>query len=250
MSSRAPCQTWCMDTLGLVHSPFVEKFGIPRQPGLTRHAHGYVELLSPYNRAEAVRGLGDFSHLWLTFIFHENTRDEWQPTVRPPRLGGNQRVGVFASRSPFRPNGLGLSVVRLESVEIEGARIRLHISGMDLLHGTPIVDIKPYIPYADAIPDATANWAPAAPSSPMRVRYRSDVERWLNQADPQRYPALRALLDDILGQDPRPAYHRDRAEEDRVYGMRLFDLNIRWVVREQTTEVIEIRTDSRPGDGF
>src|SRR5690554_2613706 len=131
---------WSLDTLGIIHSCYQEKFAVPRQPGLAPSAQATLELLPPYNQPECMEGLEDFSHLWLTFLFHQNLEQGWKPRVRPPRLGGNQKIGVFASRSTFRPNGLGLSVVKLESIELQQG-VKLHLSGVDLVDGTPIVDI-------------------------------------------------------------------------------------------------------------
>ncbi len=139
--------------IGIVRSCFREKFGIPRQPGLAPAARATLELLPPHNQPAAVRGLEDFSHVWLVFVFHGVPASRWQPTVRPPRLGGNRRLGVFATRSPFRPNPIGLSVVALDRIVTGQGRVALHLSGVDVLDGTPVLDIKPYLPYADRVPD-------------------------------------------------------------------------------------------------
>ena len=143
-----------LQPVGILHSPYKEKFAVPRQPGLVPSARARLELLPPCNDAQTLRGIEQFSHLWLIFQFHECASQGWHPTVRPPRLGGNERVGVFASRSPFRPNGLGLSVVQLLGVHQQGPRLWLELAGIDLVDGTPILDIKPYVPYADSHPQA------------------------------------------------------------------------------------------------
>ena len=153
---------YSFDPIGIVHSPFKEKFGIPRQPGLVPEAKARLEVLPPYDRSEAFCGLEDFSHIWVTFVFHEAICTRWQPTVRPPRLGGNRRIGVFSSRSPFRPNPIGMSVVALEGISNIEGKIELQLAGVDLLDGTPVLDIKPYIPYADSLPDARSGFVPWA----------------------------------------------------------------------------------------
>ena len=222
--------------IGVIHSCFREKFGIPRQPGLVSEARATLELLSPYNSPEAVRGLEGFSHLWLIFVFHGIPAVHWQPMVRPPRLGGNQRLGVFATRSPFRPNPIGLSAVRLERIEIDQGRVVLHLAGVDLLDGTPVLDIKPYVPYADRIPDATGGFAPEAPEAAITVEFSSSTAAFC-AAWPEG--DLRALITQILRQDPRPAYEREKAVS-RCYGMKLYDFDLRWEMCGDTATVIDI----------
>lgn len=222
--------------IGIIHSCFREKFGIPRQAGLVPAARATLELLPPYDPPTAVRGLEGFSHLWLLFVFHGVPADHWHPTVRPPRLGGHQRLGVFATRSPFRPNPIGLSVVRLERVEIGQGRVILHLTGVDLLDGTPVLDIKPYLPYADSIPTATSGFAPDAPDTTLAVDFSPTAAafcaRWPNGE-------LRELITQILRQDPRPAYERTRAAAHH-YGMRLYDCDIHWEMHQGTAYVTEI----------
>jgi tRNA-Thr(GGU) m(6)t(6)A37 methyltransferase TsaA len=224
------------EPVGIVHSCFREKFGIPRQPGLVSEARATLELLPPYNSPEAVRGLEGFSHLWLIFVFHEIPAGRWQPTVRPPRLGGNQRLGVFATRSPFRPNPIGLSAVRLDRIEIDQSRVALHLAGVDLLDGTPVLDIKPYVPYADHIPDATGGFASKAPEAALTVEFSPSSAAFC-----AAWPDgdLRTLITQILRQDPRPAYERENTAPQR-YGMKLYDFDLRWEMRGDTAEVIEI----------
>lgn len=222
--------------IGVIHSCFREKFGIPRQPGLVPAARATLELLPPYNRPEAVRGLEDFSHLWLIFVFHGIPAGRWQPTVRPPRLGGNQRLGVWATRSPFRPNPIGLSVVRLERVAISHGQVFLHLAGVDLLDGTPVLDIKPYVPYADGIPDATSGFAPSAPEAALAVEFSPAAAAFC-----AAWPSgdLRELITQTLRQDPRPAYERELTPQRR-YGMKLYDFDLHWEMRGDTALVIEI----------
>jgi tRNA-Thr(GGU) m(6)t(6)A37 methyltransferase TsaA len=223
--------------IGIVHSPYREKFGIPRQPGLVQ-AEATLTLLPPYNRAEAVRGLDGFSHIWLTFVFHGVKQQGWRPTVRPPRLGGNQRVGVFASRSTHRPNPIGLSVVELLGIDhgVEGVVLRL--KGADLLDGTPVLDIKPYIPYADCIAEARSGFAPAPPAARLEVVFSPAARRECNVYAGE-YRGIEQLIRDVLAQDPRPAY---KAQDDgkREYGVALYDLNVRFRIDGGCAEVIAI----------
>lgn len=210
--------------IGHLATPFADKFGIPRQPSLAPHATGTLKLLPPYNRAEAVRGLEAFSHVWLTFVFHQSA-ESWKPTVRPPRLGGNTRIGVFASRSPFRPNPIGLSLVELVKIDTESG-VTLTFKGIDLVNGTPILDIKPYIPYAESLPAARGGFATEAPPELAVV--------FSPQAESQLKPGLRELIEDVLKQDPRPAYADDA---NRIYGVRLYQYDVKWHCDGQTAFV-------------
>ena len=233
--------SFAMQPVGVVHSCFGEKFGIPRQPGLVPAAEAVIELLPPANQPEAVRGLDGFSHLWVVFVFHACPEGQWRPTVRPPRLGGNERVGVFASRSPFRPNRTGLSLVKLEQVLVDAAGVRLRVSGADLLDGTPVLDLKPYIPYAESVPEARAGFAATVPEPRLSVRFSAAAETAI-AARPD-LPRLRELIVQLLALDPRPATRR---EDDRVYGFRLHDFDLRWRVIETEVEVLELWPDSQP----
>ncbi|MBE0506486.1 MAG: tRNA (N6-threonylcarbamoyladenosine(37)-N6)-methyltransferase TrmO [Marinospirillum sp.] len=223
---------WSLDSLGIIHSCYQEKFAVPRQPGLAPSARATLELLPPYNQPECVEGLEDFSHLWLTFLFHQNLEQGWKPRVRPPRLGGNQKIGVFASRSTFRPNGLGLSVVKLESIELQQG-VKLHLSGVDLVDGTPIVDIKPYLPWADSLPDATASWAPEPPPL-LRVVFDARVEQQL--AHHTEGVWLRQLITEVLAQDPRPAYQKN--DPQRIYGVMLAGANVKFAFHQQNEQEV------------
>lgn len=222
--------------IGAIRSCFREKFGIPRQPGLVPAAKATLELLPPYNQAAAVRGLEGFSHIWLLFIFHGVPAGRWQPTVRPPRLGGNRRLGVFATRSTFRPNPLGLSAVQLERIATERGRIVLHLTGVDLLDGTPVLDIKPYLPYADCLPTASGGFAAEAPPSLLQVCFSPAAAAFC-----ATWPEgdLKALIMQILQQDPRPAYEQARSSS-QDYGMKLYDVDVRWNVHGDTAQVTEI----------
>lgn len=220
-----------MKPVAIIRTPFKEKFGIPRQPGLIDAAVGRIELLPPYDRPEVFKGLGGFSHLWLIWQFHAVPEGDWKPMVRPPRLGGNRKVGVFASRSPFRPNPLGLSAVKLESV---GDR-HLDVSGVDLLDGTPILDIKPYIPYSDAIEDASDGFAAGPPKPKLTVEFsETALQQLLERPDGKMEQKLIVACIEI---DPRPAYKQD---EDGEYGFKLFDFDLRWGVAGSEATVLEL----------
>jgi tRNA-Thr(GGU) m(6)t(6)A37 methyltransferase TsaA len=208
--------------IGYIDSDYPDKFGVPRQPGLAPAASATLTLVAPYNDPLSVRGLEAVSHLWVSFIFHQNP-PTWTPLVRPPRLGGNRKVGVFASRSPNRPNRLGLSLLALERIDTQGG-VRLTLAGCDLVSGTPVVDIKPYLPWAEAKPDASAGFAPTPPPN-VEVIFQSQALKVLAQRNDR--DSLQALITQVLGQDPRPAYQRDTASE-RVYGVRLRDVDVKF----------------------
>jgi len=227
--------TFQFEPIGFIRSPFKEKFGIPRQPGLVPEIRATLALVPPYNKPEAVAELEGYSHVWIQFVFHQVLNQEWQPRVRPPRLGGNQRVGVFASRSPFRPNPIGLSVVALEQVVVDGSSVILELSGVDLLDATPVLDIKPYIAYVDSVPDAASGFAPAAPDRLLRVQFSQLAEDQLQRREDAA--ELRILITQLLELDPRPAY---TAEEGRVYGFRLYDFDLRWQVDGDQMMVLEL----------
>ena len=212
-------------------TPYKQKFGIPRQPGLVNAARGFVELQAPYNDIDTVRGLEQYSHLWLVFCFHENLAQGWKTTVRPPRLGGNEKLGVFATRSTFRPNGLGQSVVKLHKIHQRKGYLALEISGMDLLDGTPIIDIKPYIPFSDSVPDALGGIAHEAPKL-TKVEFSPDAKQQLTRYEGlEQYQHLEDLIIGVLAQDPRPAYKKAKADP-KVYQVALYDLDILWRVVE------------------
>ena len=213
-----------------IRSDFPEKFGIPRQRGLVPELRAKIVFEPEFRNADALRGIEGFSHLWLIWQFSAAVRDTWSPTVRPPRLGGNERMGVFATRSPFRPNAVGLSCVKLEGVAQEdGLGSVLIVSGADLMDGTPIYDIKPYLPYADAHPEARGGFAPAAKET-IRVECAPE----LLESVPERQ---RAALLGVLAQDPRPQYQDDPA---RVYGMSFGGWDVKFRVRSGTLEVVSL----------
>ncbi|KAB7895536.1 tRNA (N6-threonylcarbamoyladenosine(37)-N6)-methyltransferase TrmO [Rouxiella sp. S1S-2] len=224
--------------IGRIHSPYKEKFAVPRQPGLVEDGGGELHLLPPYNQAEAVRGLEAFSHLWVMFIFHQTMEGGWRPTVRPPRLGGNARVGVFATRSTFRPNPLGMSLVELKGIRCQGKEVILQLGSLDLVDGTPVVDIKPYLPFAESQPQAVAGFAQEAPEADMPVTFSPLAESQL-AANLARYPHLRRFITQVLGQDPRPAYRKGE-ELARDYAVHLLEFNVKWRVIADQNQVISL----------
>ncbi|WP_145573081.1 tRNA (N6-threonylcarbamoyladenosine(37)-N6)-methyltransferase TrmO [Yersinia alsatica] len=224
--------------IGVIRSPYKEKFAVPRQPGLIEDGGGELQLLAPYNQPEAVRGLSDFSHLWVMFVFHQTMDGGWRPTVRPPRLGGNARMGVFATRSTFRPNPIGMSLIELKAVHYRGTEVILELGSLDLVDGTPVIDIKPYLPFAESQPLARAGFAQTAPDADMQVCFSITAEQQLAQQQ-QRYPHLRRFITQVLAQDPRPAYRKEDSES-REYAVLLLEFNVRWRVIGQQTEVLSI----------
>ncbi len=228
-----------LNAVAICRTPYKQKFGIPRQPGLV-NAVGYIEFEPDFNHLDAVRGIEQYSHLWLLFSFHENLAQGWKTTVRPPRLGGNEKLGVFATRSTFRPNGIGQSVVKLHGVVQRKGKVCLVISGMDLLDGTPIVDIKPYVPFSDAITDAKGGIAQDAPIL-VPLTYTALATQQINlYSQQQQYQDLAALIEGVLSQDPRPAYKKAK-DDPKLYQVALYDLDIFWCVTAQGIEVLELK---------
>lgn len=229
--------SYAIEPIGIINTCFPDKFGIPRQSGLAPSAKGILTLQAPYNNPDCVEGLEGVSHLWLTFIFHEHIDKAWKPKVRPPRLGGNEKVGVFATRSSFRPNHLGLSLIKLDKIDCSDQQVRLHLSGVDLVSGTPIVDIKPYLAYADSMPHAINTLAEQTPAT-MDVKFSTSALAFCQQYSAASLSSslidLKQLIIEVLQQDPRPAYHRSASKKDasstrvRDYGIALLDCNIRW----------------------
>ena len=210
-----------MKIIAHIENDFPTKFGIPRQSGLVNSLRSRIVFAPEYRNPDAFRGLEDFSHVWLIWEFSQAVRQKWSPTVRPPRLGGNTRMGVFATRSPFRPNPVGLSAVQLEEVVLHGADAPyLVVSGADLMNGTPIYDIKPYLPHIDSHPDARGGFAVPAAEHRLRVVF---PEQWLEKVPEQ----LRDGLTEVLAQDPRPSYQHD---PERVYGFGFARLEVKFTV--------------------
>ncbi|MFQ3208094.1 MAG: tRNA-Thr(GGU) m(6)t(6)A37 methyltransferase TsaA [Glaciecola sp.] len=230
-------ETFEFRSIGVIATPFKQKFGIPRQSQALSKATGVIQFASDINPINACRGLEAFSHLWISFIFHENIQSGWKDTVRPPRLGGNEKVGVFASRSTYRPNPMGLSVVKNIGLNEYN---ELVIAGVDLLDQTPIIDIKPYIHYADSINDAISGYAEGAPAMKMQVSYSpfaySKLQTLINT-----YPDFECLLNNVLEQDPRPAY-KSAMQDEKIYSVLLHNVDIKWQVRDTINYVLDIET--------
>ncbi|WP_318445624.1 tRNA (N6-threonylcarbamoyladenosine(37)-N6)-methyltransferase TrmO [Photobacterium leiognathi] len=227
--------SYSIDPIGIIHSPYKEKFAVPRQPGLVPSARSEIILQGDANSLEAVRGIEQFSHLWLLFLFDQNLEAGWRPTVRPPRLGGNERIGVFASRATFRPNGIGMSAVELKGVRHENGNVIIELGGVDLVDGTPVVDIKPYIPYSDSLPQAQGGFASNAPDL-MPVCFS---ETALNQLPSKNKAYYQTVISEVLAQDPRPAYKKGKPDP-KQYAVHLFDFNVHFSVTEQQITVNQI----------
>ena len=220
-----------MEIIARIRSPFAEKFGIPRQSGVVEGLQATVVFEPAFRNPDAVRGLEGFSHVWLIWQFSRAVRHTWSPTVRPPRLGGNERMGVFATRSPFRPNAIGLSSVRLERIEFDRELGPvLHVSGADLMDGTPIFDIKPYLPYTDSHPEATGGFTDGAAMEPLTVDCPAEL---LERVAPEQRPGLLG----VLASDPRPRYQDD---PERVYGLTFAGRNVKFTVDGGRLTVLEV----------
>ena len=224
-------ETAQIKVIARIQTAFADKFGVPRQSGFIPELQGKIVFESEFRNADAVRGLDGYSHLWLIWQFSKAVREEWSPTVRPPRLGGNERMGVFATRSPFRPNALGLSCVKLDKVEIDPKLGPvLYVSGVDMMDGTPIFDIKPYLAYADSQPEAIGGWTDGVERKSLQVSFDGNL---LKKVPAAQQEALRAVLE----ADPRPRYQDD---PQRVYGMTFAGQNVKFRVEGETLYVLEV----------
>lgn len=220
-----------MKIIAKIETDFPEKFGIPRQSGLVKDLQGTIVFEPEYRNPDALKGLEGYNYIWLLWQFEGVERESWSVTVRPPRLGGNKHMGVFATRSPFRPNPVGLSSVRIESIEWHTPRGPLiHVSGIDLRHNTPIYDIKPYLPYADCHPDAVGGFAHEVKDYELEVRF---AEGMLQKLPEEK----RCAVIEVLKQDPRPSYHSD---PERIYGMCFAGFEIRFMVEDRALTVVEV----------
>ena len=220
-----------MKIIARIKSEFPEKFGIPRQSGLVGSLKAQIVFEEEYRSVDAVRGLDEFSHLWIIWQFSKAVRDTWSPTVRPPRLGGNKRIGVFATRSPFRPNAIGLSSVKIEKIDLDGENAPvIHVSGADLMDGTPIFDIKPYLAYTDAHPDAVGGFTENVADRRLKVEFDGEI---INSVPDD----IKTALCDLLAEDPRPSYQND---SKRVYGLSFSGYEIGFTVDKKTLKVIKL----------
>lgn len=239
-------ETFEFTVIGHVRTPFKDKFGVPRQPGLAAEAKGVVKLNPDPDLKTALRSLDEFTHLWIVFVFHEHGGKGWKPSIRPPRLGGNRKVGVLASRSPHRPNPIGLSAVSIEKIDLEAAGgPEIHVGSVDLIDGTPVLDIKPYIPYADAIPEAGVGWASEPiPRTPVILSEKAESE--IQRRDPEGLRKLRQLIVDVLELDPRPAFQKRQSppQDPKSWGQRYgFDVignDVKYEIREDGFFVYDI----------
>ena len=226
-----------------IETDFSEKFGIPRQSGLVEELRARIVFEPEFRSPDAVRGLDGYDYIWLVWQFSTVVQagqdgTNWRPTVRPPRLGGNTRMGVFATRSTFRPNPIGMSLVELKGIRCQKDQVILELGSLDLVDGTPVVDIKPYLPFAEALPDASASYAQQAPLAGMNVSFTPEIDAQLLTLE-KRYPHIKAFIREVLAQDPRPAYRKEE-EAGKNYAVWLLDFNVRWRVIASGFEVFAL----------
>jgi len=234
------------EEIGILKTCFKEKFGIPRQSGLVKVAYGVIQLKDHPFFYSAVKELDKFSHIWVVFVFHKHDAKNWKPSIRPPRLGGARKVGVLASRSPHRPNPIGMSVVKLEKIDLEvKGGVQIQVSGVDILDGTPILDIKPYLPYADSYPEAKAGWAEESIRR-IPVKFSDKALDSILEKSSRDYPQMKDLIVGILELDPRPAFQKRNLAPDRpgsegtCYGFRLLDFDVKWKIEKQRFVVLDV----------
>ena len=232
--------------IGFVQTPFADKFGIPRQPGLAAAAKGVIKIKPDPDLKTALRSLEEFSHIWIVFVFHEHGGKDWKPSIRPPRLGGSRKVGVLASRSPHRPNPIGISAVALDKIDFEAAGgPELHVSGVDLLNGTPVLDLKPYLPYADSVPTANAGWA-SSPIERVAVTIAAGAELVSLTIED------RAMIIEILELDPRPAFQKrqlpaaDKNLIGRNFGVKILGFEVKYEISAGGFLVTDISLSPSP----
>ena len=231
-------ESFTFKPIGFVESCYKQKFGIPRQPGLVKRATAKLILEPEFSKQEILRGIEQYTHLWIIFVFHESVRQTDKITVRPPRLGGKKKIGVLATRSNFRPNPIGQSVVCFDGVELRKGQYVLNLSGADLLHETPVLDIKPYIPYADSIPEARAGFATQAPEKSYQVLFSENALQQIAVATKKLNVDLKAFIEELLAYDPRPAFYEGKYEKKR-FAMYLYDYNLQWELSGHNIYVME-----------
>ena len=232
-------------TIGIIHTPFKERFCIPRQPGLVPSAEGIIVFKNDHRMKTALKGIHEFTHLWILFVFHQHNAKDWKPSIRPPRLGGAEKKGVLASRSPHRPNPIGMSVCPITKIDLEAkGGPRIHVTGVDLLDGTPVLDIKPYIPYADSVLDAKSGWA-ADPIQRYDVAY-SDLALEKIEKESRKYPYLKNLLEELISLDPRPSSQKSKAPvgskeaHETNHGVLVLDYDIKWQIKDHTIWIMDL----------
>lgn len=228
-----------LETIAIFHSPLTGKFGTPRQSGVVSELLGKIVLEPPYRSVDAIRGMDGFDYLWLIWNFSANKKSADSLTVRPPRLGGNERVGVFASRSPYRPNAMGLSSVKLHHIDYDCVNAPvIYVEGADLIDGTPIFDIKPYIAYTDSHPQARSGFTDTTIWQPLQVEFSDKVRQLLSTPDFQELGSQQMVISQLLSQDPRPHYHNDAL---RIYGMEYAGFDVRFTVSEAVLTVVDVK---------
>ena len=232
-----PPINYSFNPIGIIKSPFNEKFGIPRQPRLTPSIKSTLIFSTELGNHDILDGLEQSSHIWLIFVFSECYEKGWKAKVRPPRLGGNQKLGVFATRSPYRPNPIGISAVKIENIVSDKNGLRIEVSGADLLDGTPILDIKPYIPYSDAINEATHEFAETFNLLGQPIFFSSQAQSACEQHLLDTGEKLSVIIEQVLRCDPRPAYHNNATRE---YGITIYQWNVRWTINQQRIDILDI----------
>ncbi len=235
-----------LQPIAVIRTPFTQRFGIPRQPGLVPEAKGIVKFGSDPDYVHALKGLEQFSHLWLVFVFHSHGGNKWKPTIRPPRLGGKQKMGVLASRSPHRPNPIGLSAVEIERVDLAApGGPEIHVRGVDLLDGTPILDVKPYLPYADSFPEANPGWAHEEIKK-TEVIFEEPALQKIAKAEATGEKNLKALIEQLLTIDPRPGFQRRELPPDadhsqgKDFGLLVKSHDVQWKIENQRFVVTDL----------
>lgn len=228
---------YTFDTIAIVHSCYKDKFAIPRQARLVAAATASIELLPPYNDIEILRGLEDFSHLWLSFIFHKHVDKGWNTTVKPPRLDGKQRFGVFATRASFRPNPIGLSVVEMDSIEQKNGRLLINIKGADLMDQTPVIDIKPYVPYSDSIPNAKGGFTDHIKEQKLHISFSPEAANDCQKAE-KIYPQIKEFISQLLALDHRAYYYK---KIEKIYSTKVYDFDLKWKINDAEVDVLSLK---------
>jgi len=238
--------TFNFDAIGIAQTPFTQRFGIPRQPGLVPEAKGILKINGHPDFQYALKRLEEFSHIWVVFVFHAHGGNKWKPTIRPPRLGGKEKVGVLSSRSPHRPNPIGLSVVELDRIDFTAkGGPEIHVKGVDLLDGTPILDLKPYIPYADSVPHANSGWAHEEIKK-TEVFFEAPALEKIREAEKNGYPDLKEFIEQLLTIDPRPGFQKRELPPDadhsqgKDFGLLVKDYDVQWKILDQKFVVYDL----------